>query len=204
MDIRFSCNIDIDLKSPNLKEILKNFCTLLQILLQQFFQQALHEFADYYMGRVKKPFSCDKCGNNQRFIWKTHHGKKTSIVTIFGLLNIFQLQVQCKECNHKMYLTRKLLGISARKRVPLETIRKLGLIGALTTFRVAKKIVGMFGVDLDKMTLWRSVQKLSEEVEFGLDPEELASGEADGTGIPIRGIKKRGKERLISQQRLSG
>jgi len=200
MEIHFSCNIDIDLKSPKLKELLGNFCTIIQKLLGQFVQQSLHEFADYYMAQGTKPFSCDKCGNDQQFIWKTHRGKKTSLITIFGLLNLFQLQVQCKKCNHKMYLTRKLLGISARKRVPLETIRRLGLIGALTTFRVAKKIVGMFGVVLDKMTLWRCVQKLSEEVKFGLDPEERASGEADGTGIPIRGIKKRGKEMKVFVQ----
>lgn len=197
MKISFSCNIDIDLKSSKLKEISDNFCVILQIIVSQFFQQVIIEFANHYMCQGIKPFSCDKCGNNQHFIWKTRHGKSTSVLTIFGLLNLFQLQVQCKNCGHKMYLTRKLLGIAPRKRIPLDTIRKLGMIGALTTFRVAKKIAGMFGVVLDKMTIWHSVQKLSEEVELGIDPEECKSGEADGTGIPIRGIKKRGKEMKV-------
>lgn len=200
MKIRFVCNIDIDLKSPKLKEISDNFCKALQIITAQFFQQVILEFADHYMFQRTKPFSCDKCGNNHQFIWKTRHGKKTSLLTIFGSLNLFQLQVQCKNCGHKMYLTRKLIGVAPRKRIPLDTIRKLGMIGALTTFRVAKKIVGMFGIVLDKMTVWHSVQKLSEEVELGLDPDERASGEADGTGIPIRGIKKRGKEMKVFVQ----
>jgi len=159
MKITFVCNIDIDLKSPNLKEISDNYCKILKIITSQFFQQVILEFANHYMSQGIKPFSCDKCGNNKHFIWKTHHGKKTSLLTIFGLLNLFQLQIQCKICNCKMYLTRKLLGIAPRKRIPLDTIRKLGMIGALTTFRVAKKIVGMFGVVLDKMTVWHSVQK---------------------------------------------
>lgn len=200
MKIRFVCTIDIDLKSPKLKEISDNFCKILQIIIAQFFQQVILEFADHYMLQRTKPFSCDKCGNNNQFIWKTRHGKKTSLLTIFGSLNLFQLQVQCKNCGHKMCLTRKLLGVAPRKKIPLDTIRKLGMIGALTTFRVAKKIVGMFGIVLDKMTVWHSVQKLSEEVELGLDPDECGSGEADGTGIPIRGIKKRGKEMKVFVQ----
>jgi len=157
------------------------------------------------MCQHKKPFSCDTCGNNKAFIWKTRYGKKTSILTLFGLLHLFQLQIQCKECGHKMYLTRKLLDIAPRKKIPMDTIRKLGMIGALSTFRVAQKIVGMFGIVLDKMTVWHSVQKLSEEVELGLDPDECGSGEADGTGIPIRGIEKRGKEiKVFVQLKKSG
>ena len=99
-----------------------------------------------------------------------------------------------------MYITRKLLEIAPRKKIPVQTIRKLGLIGALTTFRVAKKIVGMFGWELDKMTIWRSVQKLAKEIDFDLDPNEAAHGEADGTGIPIQGIKKRGRELKVFVQ----
>lgn len=200
MKIQFACTIDIDLKNPSLKEISDNFGKILKIIVSQFFQQIILEFADYYMSQRKKPFSCKICGNNGDFIWKTHHGKKTSLLTIFGLLNLFQIQVQCKNCDHKMYLTRKLLDVSPRKRIPFDTVRKLGMIGALTTFRVAAKITGMFGVVIDKMTVWHSVQKLSKDVKFGLDPEECSSGEADGTGIPIRGIKKRGKEMKVFVQ----
>ena len=200
MKMNFACSIDIDIISSNLKEISKSFNKILQILLQEFFQQVLNQFADSYISHPIKPFCCDKCGNNKRFIWKTHHGKGTTLLTVFGLLKLFQLQVQCKDCLHKMYLTRKLLNIAPRKRIPLETIRKLGLIGSLASFRVAKKIVGMFGIVLDKMTIWRCVQKLGKEIEFDLDPNENGSGEADGTGIPIQGINKRGKEMKVFVQ----
>ncbi|MBI4746210.1 MAG: hypothetical protein HY786_06670 [Deltaproteobacteria bacterium] len=52
----------------------------------------------------------------------------------------------------------------------------------------------MFGWTVDKMTIWKSVQKTAREIEFKLDPDEQPRGEADGSGIPINGIKKRGKE----------
>ncbi len=200
MKNNFYCNISIDIDRPDLKNIIEAFHEIHKILLPSFFNQVILSFAEYYMSLKEKPFCCDICGNNHSFIWKTRKGKKTSILSIFGMLILNQLQVECKYCGHKMYLTRKLLKIAPRKKIPAQTIRKLGLIGALTTFRVAKKIVGMFGWELDKMTIWRSVQKLAKEIEFDLDPNEAAHGEADGTGIPIQGIKKRGKELKVFVQ----
>ena len=69
------------------------------------------------------------------------------------------------------------------QRIPVDTYRKLGLIGSLTTYRVAEKIVTMFGWAVDKMTVWKSVQKIAEEIDFKLDPNEKPCGEADGTGL---------------------
>jgi len=99
-----------------------------------------------------------------------------------------------------MYITRKLLGVEPRVKVPRETVMKLGLLGALTSFRVAQRIVGMFGWVLDRMTIWRSVQRVGKQLRFEVDPNELAMGQADGTGIPIRGIRKRGKELKVFVQ----
>ncbi len=76
----------------------------------------------------------------------------------------------------------------------------MGLIGALASFRVSEKIVRMFGWAIEKMTIWRSVQESAKEIEFGLDTDEDFRGEADGTGIPIEGIEKRGKEMKVFVQ----
>jgi len=89
------------------------------------------------------------------------------------------------------------LGLEKWKRISQDTSKKFGLIGALTTFRVSEKITKLFGIAIDKMTIWRSVQKTAETIEFNVDTDEDAHGEADGTGIPIRGIKKRGKEMKV-------
>ena len=70
----------------------------------------------------------------------------------------------------------------------------MAILGSLTSFRVSEKILGFFNIPLDKITIWRCVQKVGSNLNFNLDLSEEARGEADGTGIPIRGIRKRGRE----------
>lgn len=204
MKIDFNCTINIDILSPKLKDISTGFSQIMQQLLQQLFQQIVTSFAEHYIATHGEAISCDRC-RGRDIIWKTHRGKQTSILTIFGIVQLYQMQIQCNSCKHKMYITRRLLGIEARKKIPLETIKRLGLLGALTTYRVARKIVGMFGIELNAMVVWRSVQRLSKEIALGIDPAEEGKGEADGTGIPIQGIKKRGKElKIFVQLKKSG
>ena len=52
------------------------------------------------------------------------------------------------------------------------TIKILALIGSLASFRVSKKILGMFNIPLNKITVWRCVQKIGEDIEFDLDLDE--------------------------------
>lgn len=103
-----------------------------------------------------------------------------------------------------MYINKKLLRIEANKRIAVEVYHKLGLLGSLTTYRAAEKIGSMFGWAVDKMTIWRAVQKTASEIDFKLDDEELSIGEADGTGIGIKGIAKRGKELKVFVQYKKG
>jgi len=112
------------------------------------------------MGLETKPFCCEQCGNCKEFIWKTRVGKLTELLTIFGLVMLGQLQVKCKRCGYKMYLVCRLWGVDLKTKVPQETVRKLGLLGALASYRVSKQIVGMFGWALDRMTIWCSVQRV--------------------------------------------
>jgi hypothetical protein len=198
--IRFDWQFDVQIKDGSITTILSAFCKLLPQILTDFIQKAVTGYAEYVIALEKKPFSCDECGNDREFIWKTRHGKETRILTVFQWVVLRQLQVQCKECGHKMYLLRKLLGMEPMQRIPADTYRKLGLMGSLTTYRVAEKIVTMFGWAIDKMTVWSAVQKTAEEIDFKLDPKEKAVGEADGTGISINEIKKRGKELKVLVQ----
>jgi len=198
--IEFSCQFRVEISSSSLATILIAFSKLLPQILTDFIQKVLLGFGENAMGQTRKPFSCDKCGNDKEFIWKTRHGKATKILTVYQWVILQQLQIQCKECGHKINITRKLLGIEPMKRIPKEVYRKLGLIGSLTTYRVAKKIVSMFGWAVDKKTIWKSVQKTAQEIEFKVDSEELPEGEADGTGIGIKGIAKRGKELKVFVQ----
>jgi hypothetical protein len=156
------------------------------------------------MALKKKPFACGCCGNAKEFTWKTRHGRKTKIHAFYRWVELPQLQVLCKRCGSKLSITRKLLGIEPKKRIPAEIYRKLGLLGSLTSYRVAEKIGGMFGWAVDKMTIWSAVQKTASEIDFKLDDKELPQGEADGTGIGIKGIAKRGKELKVFIQYKKG
>jgi len=200
MKIDYGATFSIDIAEPTLKALTQAYFQMSRILLSDFFQNVLRKFAEHFIELETKPFCCERCGNQKEFIWKTRVGKPTEVLTIFGVVRLGQLQVRCKLCGHKMYLVRRLLGVEPKVKVPQETVRKLGLLGALTSFRVAQKIVGMFGWTLDRMTIWRSVQRVGREIRFDVDPKELGMGEADGTGIPIRGIKKRGKELKVFVQ----
>lgn len=202
--VDFDCQFRVVLEEGRLSSILAAFCKLLPVLLTDFIQKAVTGYGEYAMGLERKPFCCDQCGNDREMIWKTRHGKETKILTIFKWVTLHQLQVQCRKCGHKMYLLRKLLGMEPMQRIPSETYRKLGLMGSLTSYRVAEKIVTLFGWAVDKMTVWKSVQKTGEEIEFQLDSQEEAIGEADGTGVPINGIKKRGKELKVLVQYKKG
>lgn len=81
--VEFDCQFRVDLKDGSLRSILSGFCKLLPLLLTDFIQKALVGYGEYAMGLTKKPFCCDKCGNDEEFIWKTRHGKGTKLLTVF-------------------------------------------------------------------------------------------------------------------------
>lgn len=202
--IVFDCQFEVQMRDSRLSSILAAFSELLSQLLRDFIQKVLVGYGEYAMTLKKKPFACSCCGNAEEFTWKTKHGKETKILTVYRWVVLQQLQVLCKKCGHKFNITRRLLGIEPNKRIPAETYRKLGLLGCLTTYRVAEKIGGMFGWAVDKMTVWSAVQKTASEIEFKLDGNELPYGEADGTGVGITGIAKRGKELKVFVQYKKG
>jgi len=137
--------VTIDIASPRLKFITEAFLNLQKIVQQRFFQNNLLAFAQYLMSLQVKPLGCDKCSNRRYFNWKTRHGKKNRLLTIFGQAMLKQLQVQSKQCGLEMYLIHKLLDERTRKRIPFETVRKLGLSGALISLCVTGKIATISG-----------------------------------------------------------
>lgn len=202
--IEFDCLFRVNMRQCDFSTIMKAFLTLLPQLLEDFFQKVLVAFGEYEMAQDKKSFACKCCGNDTKFIWKTRHGKATTILTWFRYITLKQLQVECKGCGSKQYITRMLLGMEPRKRIPEATRRKLALLGALTSYRVAEKFGKMFGWAIDKMTIWKSVQQVGAGMEFVLDENEEPRCEADGTGVGITGIAKRGKELKVLVQYKKG
>ena len=204
MNIKYSFEYSLEFEKCNIDFLIAVFKQLLPSLLRSFILTTLEQFANHVMSQKEKSFECE-CGNNKDFIWKTKDAKGTKIATVFGQVLLSQMQVQCKVCQKKMFITRELLGIEKYQSMSILTQRMLALVGALTTFRVSEKITGMFGVVFNRMKIWRCVQKIGKGITFDLDPKELPVGEADGTGIPIRGIKKRGQElKVFIQKKTKG
>ena len=204
MKINYSFNYIIEIEECKIDYLIAVFKKLLVYLLTDFVVTTLKAFADETMKKLKKPFCCEKCGNDTFFIWKTRNAKTMKLTTTYADLLLPQMQIQCKKCEKKMFITRLLLGVEKYQRTSTVTQKMLALLGSLTTFRVSEKISAMFGVALNRMTVWRCVQKVGKTIHFDLDPDELSSGQADGTGIPIRGIKKRGMELKVFVQKKFG
>lgn len=205
METSFHFKRNISISSCSVKSICQLFAKLLPMILSELFKQILKEFAEEQMKSEKKSFSCNKCANNKDFTWKTHKAKETKIITIWGTITINQMQVLCKCCSKKMFITRHLLEMKKRQRVPDFISKQLALIGALCSFRVAEKLLSTVGASLSKVTVWRCLQKEASQIKFTLDPAELPAGEADGTGIRINKIKKRGRElKVFVQKKIGG
>lgn len=205
MQVDLSLTFSINLEQPTITQLIITFGRLIPLMLNEFVNQIVLSFALYFMNREgEKPFQC-RCGNRDRFTWKTQHGKLTQILTILGKLRIHQLQVVCKDCGARVLITRQILGVEQRKIILPDTKKRLALIGALSTFRVSEKITSLFGLIINKMAVWRSVQDIGKAIEFDADVNEEPHFEADGTGIPIVSIDKRGLEmKVIIQHKKDG
>ncbi|MFO0793097.1 MAG: hypothetical protein U0586_03440 [Candidatus Brocadiaceae bacterium] len=97
-----------------------------------------------------------------------------------------------------MYITRKLLGIEPMKRIPAETYRKAG--------RVVNDIPCC---EEDRNHVWvdsRQDDDMESSAEDGIrnrfqsGRQGTSLGEADGTGVGMKGIAKRGKELKVFVQ----
>jgi hypothetical protein len=198
MKIRFKFDNTIDIEKPTLEKILKEFVKTINPAFGQFVGQVVMSFADQYLedGTLTDILKCEAVTR------KSFRGtRKTKISTPFGYIMLPQLQVTVDHCR-RMNITRLLLGIEKWKRIPLITANYLGLMGALAPLRVVNKFLWMFsGIKVSLMSIVRSMRASAREIELGVDGEEKNEFEADGTGIPIHGSGKRGKELKILAQR---
>jgi len=205
MKVTIKNNYIVEIPDCNIETVIACFKKVLILFLRDFTTIILTEFAIEYMSQTMLPFACERCGKKSSFTWKTKHAKDTRISTIFGEIILGQMQVKCKSCGKKMYITRKLLNIASRKLMSEGTRKIFALLGSLTSFRVSEKILKMMGVRINKMGVWRCTQEIGNNIEFDLDINEKSRGEADGTGVAINGIKKRGKElKVFVQEKVGG
>ncbi len=201
INLNFSLNID-NCNFSSITTVIKN---ILSKLISDIFYQIILIFVEKEMKKTKKSFCCD-CGNSKNFIYKTKGSiaRVTKIKSIFGTLEIPQIQLKCKCCGKKIYITRTILEIEKYKRYPNIIKRLLAFLGAVTTYRVGEKIVDSFNMlNTNKSAIIRSVKEVSKTINFSIDKNEIETGQVDGTGIPIRGGNKRGLELKVLMQNMS-
>ena len=121
MQIQMNCSVNISLKSSSLTEIISSFQTILIQILQELIYKVLLEFAEKELLKANTSFKCSKCESSS-FKWKTRSGKKTSLQTIFGKITYPELQVYCTCCKSRKVLSRELLGVEKRARIPNQTL----------------------------------------------------------------------------------
>ncbi len=158
MKIEYRVNYSMEVEKCNIDYLTSVFRQLLVLLFADFVKAVLEQFAEDSMKMGKKPFRCS-CGNDKGFIWKTKNAKPMKITTIFAEIMLPQMQIQCKACGKKMFISRPLLGIGKYQRASLLAQRALAFVGCLTRFRVSEKILGLFGVAISRMKVWQCHQK---------------------------------------------
>ena len=109
MTFKLNFSINIDIKDCKLSTIITCFNEIKKYLLDSFIQQVIVGFATEYMNQKIKPFDCQKCNNNEDFIWKTKHGKKTTIITILQSVELFELHFNL-DIDFKSCLVRDEVG----------------------------------------------------------------------------------------------
>lgn len=199
LDFQFSVTINLIVTGCTLKELIKSF----KDAIGQLFQAIVTEALLYFATRYKDNGYLSELLGFSEIIWKSSTGYKlTTIHTIFGKIKVPQLQVKDKKNGKKRFITRLLLGIESRKRIPKCTKEAWALTGALAPYRVAAKIISIFSGFKPTLTnILRSVRSVGKEISLEVDATESNVFEADGTGVPILKAGKRGKELKILAQR---
>ena len=98
-------------------------------------------------------------------------------------------------------MARPLLGMKPRCQTPQNLKDNVALFTSLMPFRVCSHVLKFTGTNMSKTQAWRCAQKVGQSIEFGLDENGCKAGMADGTGVGIQGIKKRGQELKVFAQR---
>jgi hypothetical protein len=194
--------LNIDIEKPTLETILKAFVKIIRPVFQQTVEMAIRHFAEFYTdnGVLANMLGCG------RVTRKSFTGTRaTAIVTPLGRIILPQLQVTMDGIR-RANITRALLGIEKWKRIPAITAKYFGLMGALAPLRVVNKFLELFaGFRLPLMAIVRSIRSLGKTIRLGVNTGESNVFEADGTGIPVHGSGKRGKElKVLVQRKING
>ncbi len=209
----YNAKIEVSVEGSNYDVLIKAFIQSIRQLFEQYMTQALLYFGKRYMeegvlarwigtsGRV------GSASGGKELIWKSSQGFRTTrIKSIFGWIAVPQLQVQDKVSGRKFYVTRLLLGVERRRRIPMHTLKMFSLMVSLAPYRVVRQFSQwLCGFRESLWGLRNAAIRVARGLFFGVGEGERREFEADGTGIPISSAGKRGEElKVLVQRKVSG
>lgn len=196
--MHFLVPINIGNDDLTLEDIYKHFVKHILPIFEQYTRTVLSRraVAMIHNGSLARILGCSHVA------WKTSKGNETtSVRTPLGIITLPQLQVRM-DTGKRPFITRMILGVEPRVRIPWFTKKYLALMGALATLRVANKFLEMFtGSRVTLMSIVRAIREVGASITFGVDKNQSNEFEADGTGFPIIKAGKRGKELCVLVQR---
>jgi hypothetical protein len=199
--LHFIVTLNIDTTEHSLEHIYKSFVKTILPFFEKYVCAYLSDLAQIKMnnGEIAKQIGCSMV------TWKTSTGNETTTIqTPLGPITLPQLQIKT-DTGKRLFITRMLLGVEPRKRIPWFTKKYIALMGALAPLRIVNKFFEMFtGTRTTLMTIVRSIREVGASITFDVDNNETNEFEADGTGMPILGVGKRGKELCVLAQRKIG
>ena len=204
MKIKLNIQLELQVKSCNLKHLTIVFLSALTGLYQEFVSSALlFYFEEYYEnGKLKEILKID----NYR---KKTSNTRTKFKTLFGNIWVPQIQIRTTSKDgkeHQISVTRIFFGVSRQYQIPDFMKELLGWIGSVSTFRVGYNILGsLTNFKCSLMSVWHSAQWYAQRIKLKLSPDGTNEFEADGTGIPTKGSGKRGSElKIVFQKKKDG
>jgi len=203
MNSQISLDYSINLDSCTLDNMTVLIKEILPLILEDVFGAILLGFATKYKDS-EATNKCD-CSINSQLKWAHKVGRKSIVKTQWGDVKIPQLQMQCTCCGQKKSMARALLNMKARTQIGQNLKENVALFTSLMPFRACAKALRFTGVKMSRTQAWRCTQEIGKNLKFGLDENYCKSGMADGTGIGIQGIKKRGRElKVFAQDKPNG
>lgn len=202
--VQLETNIIINVENCNFEHLTAKFLFALTDLFQQFVTMVLlHYFEEYYKnGELKKLLGIDNYKRKSTNV-------RTKFKTLFGDIFVPQIQIRTKDAHgkeHQMSITRTLLGVSPKYRIPDFMKELMAWIGSMTSYRTGHNIINMLtNFKCSLMSVWHSVQRFAKTISLELASDSTNEFEADATGIPTKDSGKRGSElKKVFQKKENG
>lgn len=163
-------------------------------LEEKLFAALLDEIQQEHLAAVRDgdapPIRCPGCGSER---WVKRGRRSRQLKTRRGQYRFPLRQISCKACGRTWSPFLKRLGLKPHQRTSEELRRQLADLATELSYRKTSRWgERTLGATLSPMTIWRTVQRRGEEVEFTPGADDEPRLEVDGTRLPV-GPKTRGE-----------